>query len=115
MKLLVVEVNHLEIVITRELGGSGRLPGATVEFGGFARYALKKICFWAINIGNDKTENTATLFITHFYGLLASVARQNLSLDGQFTSELGADLVGGSALSVICECTIQRATRWPTC
>ena len=51
VNLLVVEVNHLEIVI----GRLGEAPG-----GGFARYALKKICFWAINGGNDKKENTAT-------------------------------------------------------
>ena len=51
VELLVAEVHHLEIVRGRLPGGL--LPGATVEPGGFARYAFKKIRFWAINIGND--------------------------------------------------------------
>ena len=41
-----------------------RLLGATVEPGGFARYALKKIYFRAINIGNDKKKNIAKLYVT---------------------------------------------------
>ncbi len=41
----------------------------TVEPGGFARYALKKVCLGAITkqvMGNDKKENTAILYIIDF-------------------------------------------------
>lgn len=57
-----------------------------MEIGGFAKCALKKIRFWAINIGNDKKRKTAKLYIIDFYSLLASFVGQNLSLDGQVTS-----------------------------
>ncbi len=39
---------------------SGGLPGATVD--GLCKICIKKICFWAINIGNDKERNLATLY-----------------------------------------------------
>ncbi len=54
VELLVVEI------IQR---GSGR---PTVEVGSFARYALKKTCFWGINIGKDKKEKAAMLYIIDF-------------------------------------------------
>ncbi len=55
VELLVVEVHHLEIVIGRLPAAARRLPGATLEPGGFARY-----------VGNDIKESIASLYITDF-------------------------------------------------
>ncbi len=72
-------------------------------------------------IRHDKKENIATLYITDFQRLLASLVGQNLSLDAQVTSGLG-EWESGSVFSIICElvdpCTerdplANRLTNWP--
>ena len=80
MELLVVEVHHY-----RGAAASRRDRGAW----GLRKICPNEICFWAINIGNDKKKNISTLYITDFKRLLVSLVGQNLSLDAQVTSGLG--------------------------
>ncbi len=62
MELLVVGVHHFEIV-------TGRLPAAFQRdrgAWGLRKICPKKICFWAINIGNDKKKSIVSSYITDF-------------------------------------------------
>ena len=63
VELLIVDVNRLEIVIERLQAPSRR------DRGGWAAsqdIPLKRSTFGAINIGNDKKENTAAVYIIDF-------------------------------------------------
>ena len=55
---------------------------------------FEKICFWAVNIGNDEKENPAILYMIDFLSLLASLVGQTLSLDTQVSSGLGGRISG---------------------
>ena len=82
VELLIVEVNHLEIVIGRLT--TGGFPAQPWRLGASA-INIKRLLH--------------CILLIYFCGLLASLARQILS----FYIKSRADLVGGSVFSDICE------------
>lgn len=100
VKLLGVEVYHLEIVIGRlRVASRPASRGDRGAWGDLARYALKIYNFGpCVNVGNDKKERITRLYITdgRFYcqALWARI--------WALTLKPGAELVDESVCSVFC-------------